>query len=130
MGTRRIRKATLDDVDTIVEAMADLRRARDRLVSAGAGTAARRVRAVLKSADGARRHATRAWARQTRDACSLRVGWDFFNDEEIQRDDELALFDSDDDARAHIRACARCRMDLMVEADGLPVEPLLAARDS
>jgi len=57
--------------------------------------------------------------------CSLREGWAIFNDDEIQRDDELKLFDCDDDAREHIRACSFCLMDLMVEADGLPIAPLL-----
>lgn len=58
--------------------------------------------------------------------CSLRAGWGYFNDQEVQRDDEEALFETDFDARAHIRGCSFCLMDLMVEADGLPVEPLLS----
>ena len=58
--------------------------------------------------------------------CPVRAGWGYFNDREVQRDDEAALFETDDDARAHIRGCSFCLMDLMVEADGLPVETMLS----
>jgi hypothetical protein len=61
-------------------------------------------------------------------SCPLRAGWDYFDDQEVQRDDAAKIFETDDDARAHIRACSFCLMDLMVAADGLPVEPLLRAR--
>jgi len=56
-----IRPVKADDLTEIRAAIAKLREARDLLAHAGAKRAAEYVRRALKSAEGAERHALRAW---------------------------------------------------------------------
>lgn len=53
---RKIKPATLVDVDSVDHAIVLLRDARRALVEAGATTAAKAVARALKSAEGAHRH--------------------------------------------------------------------------
>jgi hypothetical protein len=48
--------------------------------------------------------------------CAKSEGWDVFNGDEIQRDDERNLFESDADALGHIKACRDCQAKLGREA--------------
>lgn len=53
---RAMRPATADDERAVVEAVAHLRAALGLLSSAGSARTCERVRAAIRSADGARRH--------------------------------------------------------------------------
>lgn len=64
---RKLQPATADDVTSVLDALANLRSARDRLAKAGATSALEAVRSAIKSTEGALRHVQRRY-RETLDA--------------------------------------------------------------
>jgi hypothetical protein len=72
-----------------------------------------------------RKNARRTWPdgsgcdQRPLDPCSPGCpGWGWFNDEEIQRCDDCAIFDDDDDAREHVAGCVACRAELRRQQRG------------